>query len=129
MLMVPLVIDSPTALAYRPFVSTDASVADAGDVEVEFGAIGFRRHGSATAIIAPSVIGNLGVGHALEVVAEFKLVSDVSSGAGRRFEDTAVSVKWVAHEGSFHDSGTLPSLGVELSVLVPTLPGEHRPGA
>jgi hypothetical protein len=29
-------------IGYRPFVSTDASVADTGDVEIEFGYIGFR---------------------------------------------------------------------------------------
>jgi hypothetical protein len=117
--------------AYRPFVSTDASVADPGDVELEFGYIGFRRDGSRTAIIAPTVIGNLGLGHDLEAVAEFKLVSDVSHGGtddGTRFEDTAVSLKWVAHEGSLHDRGVVPSLAAELSVLVPTLPGEHGPG-
>jgi hypothetical protein len=117
--------------AYRPFVSTDASVADAGDVEIEFGYIGFRRDGSRTAIIAPTLIGNLGLGHDLEAVAEFKLVSDVSHGGtddGTRFEDTAVSLKWVAHEGSLHDRGVVPSLAAELSVLVPTLPGEHSPG-
>jgi len=33
------------ASAYRPFVSTDAALADRGDVEVEFSAIGFRSDG------------------------------------------------------------------------------------
>ena len=129
--LIILVLAPRSAHAYRPFVSTDASVADAGDIEVEFGYIGFRRDGSRTAIIAPTVIGNLGLGHDLEAVAEFKLVSDVSDGGtddGTRFEDTAVSLKWVAHEGSLHDRGVVPSLAAELSLLVPTLPGEHSPG-
>ena len=44
------------ASAYRPFVSTDATVADTGDVELEFGAIGFRSDGGAKSIVAPDVI-------------------------------------------------------------------------
>ena len=62
------------ALAYRPFVSTDAAVADAGEVEVELGYAGFRRDGSGTTIVAPALIANLGVARDLEVVGEFKLV-------------------------------------------------------
>src|SRR5262245_55514585 len=126
-----LAVAPPSVDAYRPFVSTDASVADPGDVEVEFGYIGFRRDGSRTAIVAPTIIGNLGLGHDLEAVAEFKLVSDVSHGGmngGTRFEAPAVSLKRVAHEGALHDRGLVPSLATELSVLVPTLPGEHSPG-
>lgn len=130
-MLIVLVLGPSGADAYRPFVSTDASVADRGEVELEFGYIGFRRDGSRTAIVAPTVIGNLGLGHDLEAVAEFKLASDVSHGGtndGTRFEDTAVSLKWVAHEGSLHERGVVPSLAVELSLLVPTLPGEHSPG-
>src|SRR5437016_7743010 len=32
------------ALAYRPFVSTDAAVAGPGEVEIDFGYAGFRRN-------------------------------------------------------------------------------------
>jgi len=118
------------AFAYRPFVSTDAAVADPGDVEVEFGAIGFRSGHGPTSIVAPTVIGNLGIAKDLELVGEFKLVSDLSHAEEdpTRFEDTAVSLKWIAHEGVLQEHGTTPSLGVELSLLVPTLDGQHRPG-
>jgi hypothetical protein len=118
------------ARAYRPFVSTDAAVADRGDVEVEFGAIGFRSGSGRTSIVAPTVIGNLGIARDMEVVAEFKLVNDLSHPQEdpTRFEDTAVSFKWIAHEGVLQDHGGTPSFGIELSLLVPTLDGEHRPG-
>src|SRR6266404_6644794 len=111
------------ALAYRPFVSTDAAVADRGEVEIEFGYAGFRQGNGRTAIVAPTVIGNLGLGRSLEAVAEFKLVNDLSRGGERdhtRFEDTALSLKWVAREGALQERGSAPSLGVELSALLPT---------
>ena len=118
------------ASAYRPFVSTDAAVADPGDVEVEFGAIGFRSGSGRTSLVAPTVIGNLGLARDLELVGEFKLVNDLSHAEEdrTRFEDTAVSLKWIAHEGVLQEHGTTPSLGLELSLLVPTLRGQHRPG-
>jgi hypothetical protein len=118
------------AWAYRPFVSTDAAVADPGDVEVELGAIGFRSGHGQTSIVAPTVIGNLGIAKDLELVGEFKLVNDLSHHEEdpTRFEDTAVSLKWIAHEGVLQEHGGSPSIGVELSLLVPTLDHQHRPG-
>jgi len=119
------------ALAYRPFVSTDAAVAGPGEVEIEFGYAGFRRNDEHTTIVAPTVIANVGLGHDLELVGEFKLVNDLSRGAARdrtRFEDSAVSVKWIAREGALQEHGSQPSLGVELSALLPTIRGEDRPG-
>jgi len=120
-----------TADAYRPFVSTDAAVADPGDVDVEFGYVGFRRKGNRTTLVAPAVIGNLGLVRDLELVGEFKLLSDLAHDRAEdrtRFEDTAISVKWVAREGALQERGNAPSLAVELSLLVPTRRGEHRPG-
>jgi hypothetical protein len=118
------------AFAYRPFVSTDAAVADPGDVEVELGAVGFRSGGGRTSVVAPSVIGNLGIAKDMELVGEFKLVNDLSHAEEdrTRFEDAALSLKWVAREGVLQGRGTTPSLAVELSALVPALRGEHRPG-
>ena len=119
-----------TASAYRPFVSTDAAAADPGDVEVEFGVIGFRSGAERTSLVAPTIIANLGLPRDLELVGEFKLVNDLShpDEDSTRFEDTAVSLKWVAHEGVLQERGTTPSVAVELSLLVPTLDGQNRPG-
>jgi len=120
------------ALAYRPFVSTDAAVADRREVEIEFGYAGFRRSDGRTTIVAPTVIANIGLGRGLEAVAEFKLVNDLSRGEGRdhtRFEDSALSLKWIAREGALQEQGSAPSLAVELSALLPTIRGEGRPGS
>jgi hypothetical protein len=119
------------AFGYRPFVSTDAAVADAGEAEIELGYVGFRRSGDRSTIVAPTVIGNLGIAHDLELVAEFKLANDLERRRGSdhtRFEDSAISLKWVARDGALQGHGSAPSLGVELSALLPTLRGQDRPG-
>jgi hypothetical protein len=119
------------AWAYRPFVSTDAAVADAGDVEIELGYAGFRRDGARSTIVAPTVIGNIGVARDLELVAESKLATDLSPrrhGDRARFEDSALSLKWVARDGVLQESGSRSSLAVELSALLPTIRREDRAG-
>ena len=129
--LVPFLAMSPSvALAYRPFFSTDAAVANAGEVEVEVGYAAFRQNGNGTTIVAPALIANLGVARALELVGEFRLVNDLDGGDREpmRFEDSAISLKWVAREGVFQERGPAPSLAVEMSVLLPTLRGEDRPG-
>jgi hypothetical protein len=45
-----------------------------------------------------------------------------------RFEDSAVSLKWVAREGALQERGPAPSLAGELSLLLPTVRGQGRPG-
>jgi hypothetical protein len=129
--VVVLTLQPARVMAYRPFVSTDAAVADSGEVEVEFGYAGFRQNGARSTIVAPTVVGNLGIVRDVELVAESKVVSDLVRERGRdaaRFEDTAVSVKWIACEGVLQERGTLPSLAVEAGVVLPTVRGEDRPG-
>jgi hypothetical protein len=119
------------AVAYRPFVSTDAAVADRGELDIEFGYAGFRQNGGRTTIVAPTVIGNIGLGHDLELVGEFKLANDLARRKEHdsvRIEDSAISVKWVAREGNLQEKGPGPSLGVELSALLPTVRGEDQLG-
>jgi hypothetical protein len=120
LLALALLLGPSFAVAYRPFISTDAAVTGPGEVEIEFGYIGFRqRHGDST-LVAPTVIANLGLVHDLELVAETKATHDLTAGGGSQAEDTAVSVKWVARDGVFQDRGPAPSVALELSVLVPT---------
>ena len=121
---------SRRASAYRPFVSTDAAVADVGEVEIELGYAGFRESRNRFMIVAPTVVGNLGIASGLEVVGEFKLANDLSPGEEdrTRFEDSAVSLKWVIRDGVLQDRGTRPSLALELSAVLPTLRDEDRLG-
>ena len=124
-----VVLGPGVALAYRPFVSTDAAVTAPGDVEVEFGCIGFRRqHGDAT-LVAPTVVATVGLLRDLQLSTETKVTHDLASrGAGWQAEDTVVSVKWVAREGALQDVSRMPSLAAELSLLVPTAKDEHQVG-
>ena len=57
----------PAALAYRPFDSTDAAVADPGIIEVELGPVAYThmRHGSVTEL--PVVTVNAGVADGWEL--------------------------------------------------------------
>ena len=71
MLLIPA-----SAWAYRPFVSTDAAVADPREVEVELGYFNLERSGHENTIATPSVVLNYGVAKRLELVGEFRL--DVS---------------------------------------------------
>jgi len=127
---VDLLFATSPVLAYRPFVSTDAAVAEAGLAEIEFGYAGFRADRRHTALIAPTVIANLGLGHDLELVGEFKLVNDLGRRRDdpTRFEDSALSVKWVAREGFLQERDRTPSVALELSLVLPTIAGEDRPG-
>src|SRR5437667_293533 len=106
-----------SASAYRPFVSTDAAVADPGDVEVEFGAIGFRRGGGRTSLVAPTVIGNLGLARDLELVGEFKLVNDLSHAEEDRESATGTGADNSALVGAIWEVKAPPPLR-ELSLDV-----------
>ncbi len=121
---------SGRALGYRPFVSTDAAVAETGDVEIEFGYIGFRADHAGATILAPEVVVNVGVVHNVEAVVQSTLANDVTPRRGEsspRFEDTEVSLKWVMRDGVLQERPG-PSIAVEFTVLLPTLRNEDRPG-
>jgi hypothetical protein len=130
-LVITVVVGGSRAFGYRPFVSTDAAVADLGEVEIELGYAGFRAERSRVTIIAPTMVSNLGIAQDLELVGEFKLANDLSHDRDEdatRVEDGAVSLKWVLRDGVLQDDGSGPSVGVELSALLPTRRGESRPG-
>ena len=57
---VPIIGWSQISFAYRPFDSTDAAVADVGELEVEFGPVQFRRSNEEQTIIAPAYVLNFG---------------------------------------------------------------------
>lgn len=132
-----LVTSSGSALGYRPFISTDAAVAETGDVEIEFGYIGFRADPAGATILAPEVVINLGVVRNVEAVVQSTLANDVTPRRGvnsPRVEDTEVSLKWVMREGVLQERPG-PSLAVEFTLLPPlprrlhlTLPNADRPG-
>src|SRR2546426_12619554 len=58
------------SLAYRPFDWTDAAVADIGELEIEFGPVGFRRTDTERTVIAPAYVLNYGFAKNWELVLE-----------------------------------------------------------
>src|SRR5215470_12985976 len=62
-----------SARAYRPFVSTDAAVADVKEVEIELGYFNLERTRRENTITTPAVVLNYGVAKNWEVVGEFRL--------------------------------------------------------
>lgn len=122
---------SPFVFAYRPFDSTDAGVADAGEFELELGPVGYLREGSERSLIAPAAVANFGIPGDREIVLEGKLktLQDNPSDGGPRTSlvDTAFSLKQVHRRGSLQD-GTGPSIASECGVLLPTIQGESGTG-
>jgi hypothetical protein len=81
-----------SAWAYRPFVSTDAAVADPKEVEIELGYFNLERTRRDNTIMTPSAVLNYGFAKNWEAVGEFRVeASDrttrhcsASSGSRRR---------------------------------------------
>lgn len=129
--LLSLIIWTPDTLAYRPFDSTDASVAGPGEFELEFGPVGHLREGREKSFIAPAAIANFGISDDREIVLEGKLKTlqgELSEGARTNLVDTALSLKQVHRRGSLQD-GVGPSVASECGILLPTIRGESGVGA
>ena len=121
---------SPAAFPYRPFDQTDADVADEGEFELELGPVGYVREGSDKFLIAPALVGNLGIAQGREIVLEGKLSTPVNgtSGSQTSLEDVALSLKQVHRQGSLQD-GSGVSVASECGVLLPGIHAESGTGA
>ncbi len=119
------------ASAYRPFNSTDAAVAAKGEMEIEFGPVGYLVQGPDKALVAPSLILNWGVADRWEAVLEGRHFVQLGSEIREprlRVEDTALSLKGVLREGSLQEKTGL-SVATEIGVLLPTIHGDSGVGA
>src|SRR5215831_7560684 len=93
--------------AYRPFIATDAAVADPKEVEIELGYFTLERENG-------------------EAVAEFAV--ERTSNAGLNLIDPALSLKWVLKEGVLQEKEGV-SLAIEAGLLLPsTEPGQRHFG-
>ncbi len=119
------------ALAYRPFDSSDASVAGRGEVEVELGSLGYLVEGPDRTLVAPSLALSWGFAERWEAVLEGRHAVELGShieGPRLRLEDTGVSVKRVLREGSLQEKAG-PSIATEAGVSLPTIHDEPGVGA
>src|SRR5574337_1078011 len=92
-----LLLPASTAWGYRPFVSTDAAVADPKELEVELGYFNLERARGQNTFIAPKVILNYGIVTDLEVVGEFSVAKP--PGENVRIVDPGLFLKAVLKEG------------------------------
>jgi hypothetical protein len=114
----------PTAaFAYRPFDSTDAAVADLGDIELEASLLSYRHDDAGSTWIVPAARLNYGLAKDWEVVLEGQ-AEHPPHGPGA-VVDNALSLKTVLREGSLQDK-TGASLATEAGVLLPGI--NDQPG-
>jgi hypothetical protein len=112
------------AWAYRPFVSTDAAVADPKEVEIELGYFDLERTRRETTITTPSVVLNYGFAKNWEAVGEFR----VEGSPDFEITDPGLFLKAVLEEGVLQDKEGV-SVAIEAGPLLPsTLPHEHGVG-
>jgi hypothetical protein len=117
------------SFAYRPFDSTDASVAATGELELELGPVGYLDDGGRRSLVVPALVANLGLAEGLELVAQGRHLRLLGSSAGAprsRLTDTGLFFKGVLRPGSLQDHGG-PSIATELGLLLPTI--GDAPGA
>lgn len=125
-----LLLASGPALAYRPFDSTDADVARAGDLELELGPVGRLREGSKRIRVAPAIVANYGLAHERELVVEGRreVALDREEGEPRSsIVDNGVFIKQVLRPGVLQDASG-PSVATEYGVLLPSVHGDKGTG-
>jgi hypothetical protein len=114
------------AWAYRPFVSTDADVADKGEIEIEFGYFNWERADDENSYITPQLVFNYGLTDTLELVGEFEV--EHQSGEKSQLVDPGLFLKSVLKPGVLQGRQGL-SFAVEAGLLLPSeIDEEDRTG-
>ena len=114
------------AEAYRPFISTDAAVAEPKELEIELGHFTLRRERGESTFLIPSAVLNYGLWRNLELVGEFRVVRGPSGDMD--VIDPAVFVKAVIKEGVLQERDGI-GVAIEAGPLVPsTVRGERGAG-
>src|SRR6266498_2621274 len=118
-----LLFSPPVAWGYRPFVSTDAAVADLKEMEIELGYLNWEREKGRNTFIVPKVVLNYGLIQNLELVGEFG-VAEPSHGSVR-LTDPGLSLKAVLKEGVLQEKSGV-SFAVEAGPLLPSTNKEEN---
>lgn len=116
LLILGCIVLSPCALAYRPFDSTDAAVAEKGAWEIEFQPLGWRHNDEGAQWISPALILNYGFAENWEAVLEGR--NTVFDRNRDDLNDAAFSIKSVLREGTLQEKSGV-SIGSEFSVFLP----------
>jgi hypothetical protein len=115
-----------SAWGYRPFIATDAAVAERARMEIELGYLTLVRTQGENAFMIPQVVLNYGLAQTVELVGEFKVEEGPETGP--QLIDPALSLKAVLREGILQEKAGV-SVAVEMGLLLPsTVPSERRFG-
>ena len=120
------------AYAYRPFNSTDAAVAERGEMEVECGPLGYVVDVDGRFLVIPTFILNFGIAEGWEVVLEgrnFFRVQPMSAERRNTLRETALQLKGILRPGSLQENHTGPSVGLEVGILLPGIGTDPGVGA
>src|SRR6266478_1249533 len=118
-----LLFSESVAWGYRPFIATDAAVADPKEMEIKLGYFNLERDRGKNTFIIPKVVLNYGLIRHLEVVTEFGI--EEHSRSSVRLEDAALSVKAVLKEGVLQEKPGV-SFAVEAGPLLPSTGKEEK---
>jgi hypothetical protein len=118
------------SFAYRPFDSTDAAVADEGQLEVELGPGGYRRSDQERTLVAPAYILNYGFAKNWEIVLEGRGEHPIvpAEETRSRLVGDNLFLKGVLREGVLQDKSG-PSVATEFGALMPGFNDEVGWGA
>ena len=121
-----LLLPASHAWGYRPFVSTDAAVADPKEMEIELGYFNLKRAAKENTFIVPQLRLNYGFTRNWEVVGEFEI--EQSQDEEVQIVNAGLSLKAVLKEGILQNKDSI-GFAVEVGPLLPsTAPGERRFG-
>jgi hypothetical protein len=110
------------AHAFRPFVGTDAHVAEPHLLEIEVGPLGYLRRGSERFLIAPEAVVNYGTGSGFEFVLEGRGLMQIDTGSVETpvgLDDFALSAKKVLRRGVLQGREG-PSVATEAELQLPS---------
>jgi hypothetical protein len=121
-----LLLPASHAWGYRPFVSTDAAVADPQEMEIELGYFNLKRAAQENTFIVPQLRLNYGFTRNWEVVGEFEI--EQSHDEEVQIVDAGLSLKAILQEGILQNKDSI-GFAVEVGPLLPsTALGERRFG-
>jgi hypothetical protein len=126
LVLVLMALLSSVAWGYRPFVSTDAAVAERHRMEIELGYVTRTRTQGQYTFTTPQLVVNYGFAQNLEIVGEFQV--EETRDVGLQLVDPGLFLKAVLREGILQEKEGV-SLAVELGPLLPaTRQGERKLG-
>jgi hypothetical protein len=111
------------AWGYRPFVSTDAAVADPKEVELELGYFALEHMDKEKNFIVPQVVINYGITQDWEVVGEFRVEKPARAAA--QLTSPGLFLKGVLKKGVMQQREGM-SVAVEAGPLLPSADPEQN---